>query len=333
MFDDITGIITARARTTGREIRGRLTANANLAAVTWFRAGGPAQALFSPADEADLASVLSATPGDIPISVLGLGSNTLVRDGGVPGLVVRLGKPFSNITIEDGHRVRVGTAVRDKQLAKAASEAGVSGLQFYAGIPGGIGGALRMNAGDKRPDGENQIDASGRQRTDTSEHVIEIRAVTRQGEIVTLDRDALGYGYRTSSVAQDLIFTEALFQGTAGDPDALLAEMAEVERYREEHQPTKGRTGGSTFKNPPGQSAWKLIDEAGCRGLRIGSARMSEQHCNFLLADEGASAFDIETLGETVRRRVYETSSVLLEWEIKRIGLFGATGEVEMFAP
>ncbi len=332
-FDDIVPDLERAMADTGTPLRGRLTANAPLAAITWFRVGGPAQALFSPADEIDLAALLKILPGEIPVHVIGLGSNTLVRDGGLPGLVVRLGKGFSTIAIEDGHRVRTGAAVRDKQLAKEACEAGIAGLAFYAGIPGGIGGALRMNAGDKRPLGESQVDASGRRRTDTSENVVEIRAVTRQGAIVTLTSGDMGYGYRSSAVAPDTIFTEAVYQGRPGDPAELMAEMAAVERYREEHQPTKARTGGSTFKNPPGQSAWKLIDAAGCRGYRIGSAMMSEMHCNFLLADDEATAFDIESLGETVRRRVHETSGVLLDWEIKRVGDFGATGEVVPFRP
>ena len=324
--------ITASIRQAAPGLRGRLEANAALAPITWFRVGGPAQALFLPADEDDLAAVLNVTPPEIPITVIGLGSNLLVRDGGIEGLVIRLGRGFMDVAIEDGHRIRCGVAVRDKQLAKAAADAGVAGLSFYNGIPGSIGGALRMNAGDKRPEGESQIDADGRVRTDTSEHLMEARAIDRSGDVVVLSRDEMGFGYRHSAPT-DLVFTEALFQGAEGDPDTLRAEMEAVERYRETHQPTRERTGGSTFKNPAGMSAWKLIDDAGCRGFRIGTAMMSEKHCNFLIADEDATAFDIETLGETVRRRVHETSGVLLEWEIKRLGAFGEAGGVETFAP
>lgn len=324
--------ITAAIREAAPGLRGRLEANAPLAPITWFRVGGPAQALFLPADEDDLAAGLKATPPEMPVTVVGLGSNLLVRDGGIEGVVIRPGRGFTTIAVEDGYRIRCGVAVPDRQLAKAAADAGVAGLSFYNGIPGSIGGALCMNAGDKRPQGESQIDADGRVRTDTSEHLIEARAIDRSGRLRVLSKDDMGFGYRHSTPT-DLVFTEALFQGTEGDPDTLRAEMAAVERYRETHQPTRERTGGSTFKNPPGMSAWKLIDAAGCRGFRVGTAKMSEKHCNFLIADEDATAFDIEMLGETVRRRVYESSGVLLEWEIKRLGAFGETGVVEPFTP
>ena len=289
------------------ELRGRLEANAPLAPITWFRVGGPAQLLFSPADEDDLAYVLSHLPDGIPITVIGLGSNLLVRDGGVPGLVIRLGaRGFGDVTVE-GHRVRAGTAVPDVRVARAAAEAGVSGLSFYRGIPGSIGGALRMNGG-----------AYGRE---TKDALIEVRAVTFRGESRRLSLAEMGMHYRHTDAPEDLVFTEALFQGEPGDPEQILAEMDAITERRESTQPVKSRTGGSTFKNPPGAKAWQLIDAAGCRGLVVGDAQVSEKHCNFLINRGAATAEDIETLGETVRRRVFETSGIELDWEIKRIGV------------
>jgi len=288
-------------------IRGRLTANAPLSEVTWFRVGGPAQLLFQPADEADLIAFLKALPGDIPVMVIGLGSNLLVRDGGIAGVVIRLsGRGFGAIAFEADHRVRVGAALPDQRFAKAVAEAGLGGFAFYRGIPGAIGGALRMNAG-----------AHG---GETKDLLIELRAVDRAGTVHVLTNAEMGYSYRHSGAAGDLIFTEALYQGVPGDPEALQAEMAEVERYREENQPIRDKTGGSTFKNPPGHSAWRLIDAAGCRGLRVGGAQVSEKHCNFLINTGTATAEDLERLGETVRARVLETSGIRLEWEIKRLG-------------
>ena len=288
------------------ELRGRLAANAPMADITWFRAGGPAQVLYFPADEADLAYFLKHKPKDLPTFVIGLGSNLLVRDGGVPGVVIRLGRGFASITPEDGHRIRVGTVVPDVKVARAAAEAGVAGLAFYRGIPGSIGGALRMNAG-----------AHG---SETKDVLVEARAVDPDGNVHVLSRDDMGFTYRHSSVPADWIFTEALYQGTPGDPADILAAMDEVAEYREQNQPIKERTGGSTFKNPPGHSAWKLVDAAGCRGLRVGGAMVSEKHCNFLINDQGATGEDIERLGETVRARVKATSGVTLEWEIIRLG-------------
>lgn len=316
-FADITGALRDRAGS----VRGSLEANAPLAPITWFRVGGPAQALFIPEDADDLAVVLAATPPDIPVTVIGLGSNLLVRDGGIPGLVVRLGRGFAGLALEPDWRIRAGAAVRDKQLARFAAQAGVAGFAFFNGIPGSVGGALRMNAGDKRPPHEPPRDEQGRVRADTSERLIEARAVDRSGAVVTLTRDAMAYGYRHSGAPETLVFVEALFQGMAGDRDEEMRLMALVERTRQETQPTRARTGGSTFKNPPGHSAWELIDKAGCRCLRIGGAEVSPMHCNFLIADDGATAADIETLGETVRRRVMETSGVTLDWEIKRLGV------------
>jgi UDP-N-acetylmuramate dehydrogenase len=288
------------------ELRGRLAANFSLAEVTWFRAGGPAQILFTPADEADLAYFLSHLPRDVPVFVIGLGSNLLVRDGGVRGVVIRLGRGFSTIEVLDGTRLRAGTAVPDVKIARAAADAGIDGLAFYRGIPGSIGGALRMNAG-----------AHGRETRDVLVHA---RAVDRQGTVHVLPLEAMQLTYRHSGVPADWIFTEATYQGSPGEPSEILKQMGEVAQYREANQPIKERTGGSTFKNPPGGSAWKLVDAAGCRGLRVGGAKVSEMHCNFLINDGNASAEDIERLGETVRARVRAASGVSLQWEIIRVG-------------
>jgi UDP-N-acetylmuramate dehydrogenase len=288
------------------DLRGRLTAEAPLKDYTWFRVGGPAEVLYSPADEADLAYLLKGLPAAIPVTVIGLGSNLLVRDGGIDGVVIRLGRGFGEIKIEDGYRLRAGTAVPDVKLARAAADAGISGLSFYRGIPGGVGGALRMNGG-----------AHGKE---TCEVLVEARAVDRQGNVHVLPVADLHYSYRHCGVPEALIFTEALFQGEPGEPDKIMADMDEIAAYREEVQPIKSRTGGSTFKNPPGKKSWQLIDAAGCRGLSVGDARVSELHCNFLINEGNATAADIETLGETVRKRVKETSGVELEWEIKRLG-------------
>lgn len=303
MFEDI----TADLRTLMPDLRGRLIANAPLADITWFRVGGPAQILFTPADETDLANFLQHLPDDVPINVIGLGSNLLVRDGGVPGIVIRLGRGFSDIKVEPGHRLRVGTAVPDVKVARAAAEAGISGLAFYRGIPGSIGGALRMNAG-----------AHGRE---TKDCLIAARAVDLDGKIYEYSLADMGFTYRHCDIPDGWIFTEAVFQGTPGNPADILKEMDEVADYREKNQPIKERTGGSTFKNPPGNSAWKLVDAAGCRGLRIGGAKVSDMHCNFLINDQQASGEDVEKLGETVRARVKASSGVTLNWEIIRLGL------------
>jgi len=289
------------------ELRGRLKAEAPLKDLTWFRAGGPAEVLYSPADEADLAYFLKMIPAGIPVTVIGLGSNLLVRDGGIEGVVIRLGRGFGEVKIESGHRVRAGAAVPDVRVARAAAEAGVAGLSFYRGIPGCVGGALRMNGG-----------AHGRE---TKEVLIEARAVDRKGNAHVLAVADLRYGYRRCGAPEDFIFTEALFQGEPGDPAKILAEMDDIATYREDVQPIKSRTGGSTFKNPPGHKAWQLIDQAGCRGLTVGDAKVSEMHCNFLINEGKATGADLETLGETVRARVKETSGVELEWEIKRLGI------------
>lgn len=302
-FDDLTSDLTHKLP----DLKGRLTANAPLSDITWFRVGGPAQLLFSPSDEADLAYFLKHMPVDLPVTVIGLGSNLLVRDGGIPGIVIRLGRGFGSIEIEEGHRLRAGCAVPDVKVSRAAADAGISGLAFYRGIPGGVGGALRMNGG-----------AHGRE---TCEVLVEALAVDRAGNIHTLSVDDMNYSYRHCGAPADYIFTEALFQGEAGDRTEILAQMEGVANYREQAQPIKDRTGGSTFKNPPGESAWKLIDAAGCRGFQIGGAKVSEKHCNFLINEGGATGTDIEELGETVRSRVKEMSGIELEWEIRRLGV------------
>jgi UDP-N-acetylmuramate dehydrogenase len=291
------------------ELRGRLLANQSLAELTWFRVGGPAQLLFMPEDEADLAYFLNNLAADITVTVIGLGSNLIVRDGGIAGAVIRLGRGFSEIDV-DGLQIRTGTAVPDVRVARAAQEAGIAGLSFLRGIPGGIGGALRMNGG-----------AYGRE---TKDALVEARAVDRQGRIHVLTNSDMHYTYRHCGAPEDYIFTQAVFSGERGDPAAIAAEMDKITESREATQPIKSRTGGSTFKNPPGHKAWQLIDAAGCRGLRVGDAQVSEMHCNFLINLGNARAADIETLGETVRRRVKENSGVDLEWEIKRLGIAAA---------
>jgi UDP-N-acetylmuramate dehydrogenase len=298
--------LAAAVRKDMPKLRGRLIANQPLGDLTWFRVGGPAQLLFMPEDEADLSYFLSNLPDEIAVFVIGLGSNLIVRDGGVPGAVIRLGRGFSEIAVETP-AVRAGAAVPDVKVARAAQEAGIAGLSFMRGIPGGIGGALRMNGG-----------AYGRE---TNDALIEARAVDRDGRIHVLSNSDLHYSYRHCGAPDDFIFTQATFRGAPGDAAVIAAEMEKITESREATQPIKSRTGGSTFKNPPGQKAWQLIDAAGCRGLRIGGAQVSEMHCNFLINLGDATAADIEMLGETVRRRVKESSGIELEWEIKRIGL------------
>ncbi|GBD49059.1 UDP-N-acetylmuramate dehydrogenase [Methylopila sp. Yamaguchi] len=288
-------------------LRGRLLAGQPLADLVWFRVGGPAEALFTPADEDDLAYFLANLPADAPLTPIGLGSNLLVRDGGLPGVSVRLGKPFAAIEAVGEGRLRVGAAAADKRVAIAAQEAGIGGFAFYFGIPGAIGGALRMNAG-----------AHG---TETADRVVEVYGVDRSGAKRTFSKAEMGYRYRHSDAPDDVIFTGALLEGELQDRDAIRAEMDAVAEHRERNQPIRSRTGGSTFKNPPGHSAWKLIDQAGLRGFAVGGAQVSEMHCNFLINAGGATGADIEALGEEIRRRVKETSGVELEWEIKRIGV------------
>ena len=301
-FPDIVPDLKAKAP----KLHGRLLSNQSLAELTWFRVGGPAQALLMPEDEDDLVYFLGAIPGDVPVTVVGLGSNLIVRDGGVPGVVVRLGRGFNEINV-NGTTIQAGAAVPDVKVARAAQEAGLAGLSFLRGIPGAIGGALRMNGG-----------AYGRE---TKDALVSARAVDRRGRLHEFTNADMHYTYRHCGAPEDFIFTQATFAGTAGDRTVIAAEMDKITEAREATQPIKSRTGGSTFKNPPGKKAWQLIDAAGCRGLTIGGAQVSELHCNFLINLGGATAGDIETLGETVRTRVKDSSGVDLDWEIKRIGM------------
>ncbi|WP_196257773.1 UDP-N-acetylmuramate dehydrogenase [Pelagibacterium limicola] len=299
-------------------IRGNLIANQPLAKVSWFRVGGPAQLFFEPADEADLAFFLKHLPEGIKVTVIGLGSNLLIRDGGIEGVVIKLpAKAFGGAEILEGNRIRVGAGLPDVKVATTAANAGIDGLEFFRGIPGAVGGALYMNAG-----------CYG---TETNQRVVSLRGVNRQGEIVELSNADMAYRYRQSNGPEGVIFTSAVFEGLPGDREAILAKMRDITDRRESTQPTNTRTGGSTFKNPEGHSAWKLVDEAGCRGLRIGDAQVSEMHANFLVNLDAASAHDIEMLGETVRRRVRETSGIELQWEIRRMGRFEPGREVQEF--
>jgi UDP-N-acetylmuramate dehydrogenase len=299
-------------------LRGRLTPDAEMDKITWFRAGGLADLLFQPADESDLAAFMKAVPAEVPLTIVGIGSNLLVRDGGIAGIVVRLSaKGFGEAEVIAPTRIRAGAATPDKRIAALALEAGIGGFHFYHGIPGGIGGALRMNAG-----------ANG---VETRERVVEVRAVDRKGDIHVLSNADMGYSYRHSSAPAGLVFTSAVFEGYADEKDAIRARMDEVQNHRETVQPIREKTGGSTFKNPPGTSAWKEIDKAGCRGLMIGGAQMSPMHCNFMINTGSASGHDLEELGETVRARVLENSGIRLEWEIKRFGRFQPGREVQEF--
>jgi UDP-N-acetylmuramate dehydrogenase len=298
--------LAARLAASMPTLRGRLLAEQPLGPLTWFRVGGPAEVLFTPADEDDLALFLRNLPADVPVYPLGVGSNMIVRDGGVAGVVIRLSpKAFGQIAA-DGDTVTAGAAALDKRVAEAAFEAGVGGLEFYYGIPGTIGGAITMNAG-----------ANG---GETKDVLVRARGVTRDGAIVTLSNADLRFAYRKSHPPEGFIFTGAVFRGAIEDRAVIRARMYAVQHHRETAQPIREKTGGSTFKNPPGHSAWKLVDAAGCRGLRVGGAQVSEMHCNFLINTGDASAADIEALGEEVRRRVKAQSGVELQWEIKRLG-------------
>ena len=290
------------------EVRGRLVRDEPLAPFTWLRVGGPAEVLFLPRDEDDLAAFLAGTDPGVPVTVLGVGSNTLVRDGGVEGVVVRLGRPFAEISALDGARVKAGAAALDAQVAKAAAAAGVAGLEFYTGVPGSIGGALVMNAG-----------CYGQE---TKDILVEAYALDRSGARVTLSNAEMGYTYRHSDAVDGrwLVFTGGLFQGKADDPAAVSGRMEAITARREASQPIREKTGGSTFKNPPGHSAWKLVDEAGWRGRPFGGAMFSPLHANFLINAEDATAADLEGLGEAVRDDVLNRLGVQLDWEVKRIG-------------
>lgn len=304
----------ARSRLIDRlpPVRGRLTAEAPLAGVTWFGVGGPAEVLFKPADIDDLAEFLAAKPADVPVTVLGVGSNILVRDGGVPGVVLRLGRAFAGIEAA-GLDIRAGAAALDGNVALVARDAGIGGLEFLSGIPGTVGGGLRMNAG-----------AYGREFKDVT---VSAEALDERGGRHCLDAAGLGFAYRHCGVPADWIFTGTVLRGEAATPADIAARIADIKTRRAASQPVRTRTGGSTFANPPGHKAWELIDAAGCRGLRMGGAMISEQHCNFLINTGDATAADIEALGEEVRRRVHDISGITLEWEIRRIGI--AAGRVE----
>ncbi|MEP1231688.1 MAG: UDP-N-acetylmuramate dehydrogenase [Litorimonas sp.] len=292
------------------QVRGSLKADVPLAPYTWLRVGGTADVFFIPKDEADLAHFLSATPAETPIHILGVASNTLIRDGGLRGVTIRLGPSFAKITIE-GLSVRAGAAALDNKVAKAAAQAGVSGLEFYAGIPGSIGGALRMNAG-----------CYG---SETKDVLREVVALDRRGRRCVMPLSEMGYSYRHSTASEGLIFVEAVFEGVQDEPDVIQTRMQAITNQRETSQPIREKTGGSTFKNPDpsqsgGRGAWQVIDAAGGRGFRVGGAQMSEKHCNFMINTGQASAADLERLGEDIRTKVKDTQGVDLEWEIKRIG-------------
>jgi len=289
------------------DVRGRLLANQSLAELTWFRVGGPAQILFMPADEADLAYFLARLPREIPLTVIGLGSNLIVRDGGVPGVVIRLGKPFSYARAGEGHLITCGGGTSGILVSSNARDAGIGGLEFLRSIPGTVGGFVRMNGG-----------AYGREVKDV---LVEADVVLRSGERVTLGLADLGYTYRHSALPDGAVVVSATFRGESAEPAAIQAEMDRIAAAREASQPLRSKTGGSTFKNPDGHKAWALVDAAGCRGLRRGDAQVSEKHCNFLLNLGSASSADIEGLGEEVRDKVKAQSGVTLEWEIQRVGV------------
>jgi UDP-N-acetylmuramate dehydrogenase len=289
-------------------VRGRYSEDAPLARITWFRVGGPAEVMYRPADLADLQAFIKARPAGIPVTVLGVGSNTLVRDGGVPGVVLRLGRAFVGIRAEDGDLIS-GAGALDFNLATAARIAGIGGLEFLSGVPGTLGGALRMNAG-----------AYGKEIKDV---LVWAEALDPAGEVHRLAPEDLGLTYRHCALPQDWIFLGARLAGAPDTPEAIARRMAEIQKARSESQPIRSRTGGSTFKNPPDAKAWQLIDRAGCRGLTIGGAKVSEQHCNFLINTGEATADDLEKLGEEVRRRVRASAGLELDWEIRRIGVPG----------
>lgn len=291
-------------------VRGAYRPRADLSRYTWFRVGGPAEVLFQPADRDDLAVFLAGKPGDVPVTVISVGSNVLIRDGGVPGVVVRLGRPFGEIAV-DGTGIEAGAAALDVRVAAAARDAGIAGLEFLCGIPGAIGGALRMNAG-----------AYGREMKDV---VVSVEALDGTGTVRRLANAEVGFAYRRTGVPDDWIFVAARLQGERGERSAIAERMDAIRAEREDSQPLRTRTGGSTFRNPgpdegDGRRAWELIDAAGCRGLCRGGAMVSDKHCNFLINTGNATAADIEGLGEEVRRRVKEATGVSLQWEIRRIG-------------
>ena len=286
-------------------VRGQLSENAAISRFTWFRVGGPAEILYEPADRDDLAAFLAAKPDDIGVTVIGVGSNLLVRDGGIPDVTIKLGRAFSQVEIS-GDTVTVGAGAVDVTVSRAARDSGLGGLEFLSGIPGTIGGAVRMNAG-----------AYGRETKDV---LTAIEAVSAEGKIHQVAANSLTFSYRHCDAPNDWIITQAVLKGMEEAPDIIAARMAEINEAREETQPIRTRTGGSTFKNPPGAKAWQLIEAAGCRGLRRGGAQVSDLHCNFLINTGEATATDLEGLGEDVRRRVFEKSGITLDWEIKIVG-------------
>lgn len=286
-------------------VRGRITENAPLAQLTWFRVGGMADILFKPADQDDLVQFLKHCPADIPITVLGVASNIIIRDGGVEGVVIRLGREFTDIVVKQ-NRIVCGAAALDLNVALVTRDHNLTGLEFLSGIPGTIGGALRMNAG-----------AYGREIKDV---LISADAIDHEGNLHTLTLDEMQMSYRCSGVPGDWIFTRCELQAALGDAAEIQARINAIKAAREESQPTRARTGGSTFANPDGRKAWQLIDESGCRGLQRGGAQVSELHCNFMLNTGDATAKDLENLGEEVRAKVLAKTGITLEWEIKRIG-------------
>jgi UDP-N-acetylmuramate dehydrogenase len=299
--------ITPQLRAAMPDLRGRLLANESLAPLTWFRVGGPAQVLFTPADADDLGYFLRNLSRELPLHVVGVGSNLIVRDGGVEGVVIRLSPRAFGDVGADGDIVTAGTAALDKRVAETAASANIGGLEFYFGIPGTVGGALRMNAG-----------ANG---GETKDVLLEATGIDRDGSKHVFSNADMKFVYRASGVDPSIIFTSARLRGAVAAPETIRARMAEVQNHRETAQPIREKTGGSTFKNPPGHSAWKLVEAAGCRGLRLGGAQVSDMHCNFLINTGDATAHDIEMLGETVRKRVRQATGIELQWEIKRIGI------------
>ena len=299
--------ITPKLKAAMPQLRGRLLANQSLAELTWFRVGGPAQVFFTPADEDDLAYFLAHLSGELPVYVVGVGSNLIVRDGGMPGVVIRLSPRAFGDASAEADMVSAGAAALDKRVAETAAAANIGGLEFFFGIPGTIGGALRMNAG-----------ANG---AETKDVLIEATGIGRDGKTHKFSNADMEFVYRNSGVDASVIFTSARFRGVSATPQAIRKRMDEVQSHRESAQPIREKTGGSTFKNPPDNSAWKLIDAAGCRGLKLGGAQVSEMHCNFLINTGNATGHDIEALGETVRARVKQNSGIELHWEIKRIGI------------
>jgi UDP-N-acetylmuramate dehydrogenase len=288
-------------------VRGRLTANAPLGHMTWFGVGGPAEVLFKPADRDDLIGFIKTCPADIPVTVMGVASNMIIRDGGIPGVVIRLGREFADIAAGGDYTVTAGAGALDMNVALLAAREEIGGLEFLSGIPGTIGGALRMNAG-----------AYG---GETKDALISADVLFRDGTVKTMTPAEMDLGYRHNGLPQDVLFLAARLQGRRGDKEAIEAQMDEIKNKRAESQPIKTKTGGSTFANPEGRRAWQLVDEAGCRGLTVGGAQVSELHCNFMINTGTATAADIERLGEEVRKRVAEKSGIMLRWEIRRVGI------------